>query len=85
MNNSIFRDPEEKGSNEWWGCKEGASVGLLILIAVVVIIITGLVIYNATASESEFPGIAEKDGVLYYPDGNPVRNYEQLETYLNSQ
>lgn len=29
--------------------------------------------------------IVEKDGVLYYPDGSPVRNYEQMERYLQSQ
>jgi hypothetical protein len=26
----------------------------------------------------------ERDGVLYYPDGQPVRNYEQLYVYINS-
>ena len=29
--------------------------------------------------------IVEKDGVLYFPDGTPIRNYEQMEIYLQSQ
>ncbi len=29
--------------------------------------------------------IQEVDGVLYYPDGNPVRNYEQMYIYLSTE
>lgn len=29
--------------------------------------------------------IVEVDGVLYYPDGSPVRNYEQMNRYLETQ
>lgn len=35
--------------------------------------------------EWEKAGIREVEGVLYYPDGMPVRNYEQLGIYLDAQ
>ena len=30
-------------------------------------------------------GITEVDGVLYFPDGQPIRNYEQLGIYLDAE
>jgi len=33
----------------------------------------------------EHQDIYEEDGVLYFPDGMPVRNYEQMERYLQSE
>lgn len=36
----------------------------------------------AVAGE-ELGDVVERDGVLWYPDGQPVRNYEQLDIYLH--
>lgn len=50
-----------------------------------VAVVSGLLIASYTQSEVEYLGdVREVDGVLYYPDGQPVRNYEQLNVYLNS-
>jgi len=62
----------------------------LITLAAGMIIILFLVASKET--EAEHPDYApdvlgdvrEIDGVLYYPDGMPVRNYEQLNVYLET-
>lgn len=39
----------------------------------------------ATSTESLPGGVYEENGALFYPDGVPVRNYEQLHIYLQSE
>lgn len=41
--------------------------------------------FFALVAESMNDSVVEKEGVLYFPDGNPVRNYEQLYIYENSR
>jgi hypothetical protein len=66
------------------------------LAIILVLILTFLVSVNALGKNyvvGEHPDYApdmqsdvvEVDGVLYFPDGQPVRNYEQLDVYLNSK
>lgn len=47
------------------------------------IILAGVVFFGSSLVGSD--EVVEKDGVLYFPDGNPVRNYEQLYIYENSR
>lgn len=77
-------DPPETGVWKWF-------LGLIIVIAISWVI--GSVVASQPQPEAiEHPDYApdvsqdiyENDGVLYFPDGTPVRNYEQMERYLQS-
>jgi len=51
---------------------------------VVLILVIGIyIIYTPSLPGSD--AVVEIDGVLFFPDGIPVRNYEQLHIYENSR
>lgn len=63
-------------------------VGLLIVIAVSWGIGSLVSLQGVVEHPDYAPGVSqdiyENDGVLYFPDGTPVRNYEQMERYIQS-
>ena len=58
----------------------GIVIGLYALLFVSAFFV-GQYVHSGT---EDLGDVKEVDGVLYYPDGQPVRNYEQLNVYLNS-
>lgn len=58
---------------------------LLVIFLCILLFIAGVTVASFLEPELEEAGIKEIDGVLYYPDGQPVRNYEQLGIYLDAE
>lgn len=88
--NPLFQEPHEKGFEEIYGSTEGSLTGRDIAFLVVILIAFSLwmafALNSSVGASSEATGdVKEVGGVLFYPDGMPVRNYEQLEIYLRSE
>jgi hypothetical protein len=75
MKNSILK-------YKWW-----LVLALIVASLFVGVIVAGkdMVAEGPDYAPDVFSDVVEVDGVLYFPDGSPVRNYEQLEVYLNSK
>ena len=59
---------------------------LLVVFLSILLFIAGATVASFFLEpELEEAGIREIGGVLYYPDGQPVRNYEQLGIYLDAE
>ena len=84
MSRAIMDRPESDDTGVWkW-----------VLGLIITVVITGAIGFLwPTQPLTEHPDyapdvtadIVERDGVLYYPDGAPVRNYEQMNLYLENQ
>jgi hypothetical protein len=78
-------EPDETGAWKW--------VGGLLIIFIIAGAIIALRPSQPLTEGTEHPDYApdiqqdiyENDGVLYFPDGSPVRNYEQMDRYLESR
>ncbi len=87
--NSIFEEPREKGIGEWFQLEEnklGWKEFLFLVLAIIALAFCLKTAIHFTSAGEWWTGsdVVEREGVLYYPDGVPVRNYEQLNLYLNS-
>jgi len=64
-----------------------SKIALIILVVGVVAVILyqrAVVAEHPDYAPDVMTDIREIDGVLYFPDGVPVRNYEQMELYIQS-
>lgn len=80
---NLFKDPHEKGFIEIYPePKPDWTLGGIFSVVVIILAFLAVAYYTTHATSEVLPaGVTEVDGVLYFPDGNPVRNYEQLYLY----
>lgn len=74
-------DREEKPESPMWLVIPFLILALLSL----GFFLSSLELNTAGAGGDVINAVQEIEGVLYYPDGQPVRNYEQLNLYLESE
>jgi len=80
LSKAIMDRPEETEHRLW------LYVGLatLCLLALATVVLSSSIDTTKVGGDA-IQGVQEIEGVLYYPDGQPVRNYEQLNLYLQSE